>query len=69
MRKRKKARKKFWTVWRLIIAMSFCLNLFGAYTHISRAFARQPYIHKQAIRLTSDGVQRRVRLFGQKLGF
>lgn len=69
MRKRRRRKKRFWSIWRLIVAMSICLNLFGLHTHIKREFVKQPAVKRHAVLLIVDGVERRVRLTGKRIGF
>ena len=58
MRKRK--RKKFWSIWRLIVVMSFCLNVFGLRSFIVKTATGIPAVRRHFAGVVVDGYWYRV---------
>jgi len=58
---RRRAKKpKYKIAWQLIITMSFCLNIFGAYTMLARQWASLGFVKREAIKLACDGIKYRI---------
>ena len=52
-------RKKFWTIWKLIIALSFCLNVFGGYKLIGQRWSQTSWVKRESVKLAWDGLKYR----------
>ena len=53
----KKKRSNWLTIWRLVIAISFCLNVFGAYSVIQKRWRSTPFYKREVIKLCQDGLK------------
>lgn len=47
-------------IWRLIVALSFCLNVFGGWQLGIKWFNKMPWVKRQALFLMGDGVKFRI---------
>ena len=43
-------------IWKLIIIMSFCLNIFGSYAWIGKQFNKMGWVRREKIKLAYQGM-------------
>jgi len=52
-------KQKLLTIWKLIIALSLCLNAFGGYRIMTKWFTSQPLVKREIAKLLFDGCKYR----------
>ena len=59
MARRLKKVSKWRVILKFIMAMSLCLNMFGAYKLVGERFSKLPLVKREAMKLALDGFKYR----------